>query len=141
MSRADRIIQKQVRKMAKANDQSSFVQEQLQEEQQANDSLVPFIESQRAPLDYMHEGERLTVPCETENGDAMTYHDQYYQITRHKNGLPIEAKRMIDYQFDLSSAANDKADDREPDTLALNPSTAYQEMKDAHEAQHPSEDA
>lgn len=140
MSRADRLVSKQRSKRAAGRNNSAQVQDQLKEEQDHKDNLVQFVQSQTEPLEYEYEGTKHVIPCVTEDGDEMTYHDQYYQVTRLKNGLPIEAKRMVDYRFDINQASTSYQQDREVDNLTLEPSDAYKEMKEAHEAQHPPEE-
>ena len=141
MSRAERLINKHREAAAKQQDASGLVREQIAEEQELNDGQVVYVQSTVEDLEYMYEGEKHIIPCTTEDGKEMTYHDQYYQVTRLKNGLPIEAKRMIDYTFDVAGAV---VEEGEPDTLSYDPeaeeSEEYKAMKEAHLAQHPEED-
>lgn len=137
MSRADRLINKKRDQLAKTKESSTLVREQIEEEQEVTDNIVRYAKRVQTPLDYVHEGVKHTVPAYTEDGKEMSYHDQYYQITRMKNGLPIEAKRMIDYKFDLDAARHEDADDRSLVDPTFQSSEEYLRMKEQHEAQHP----
>lgn len=142
MSRADRLIQKQRDKDARNSKSSTIAQEQLVEEQQFKDNLVGYVNRKNEPLVYeLDEGGTITVPSVTDDGHEMTYHDQHYQIRRYHNGLPIEAKRMCDYRFDIpSSNGVERLDDNVSLSVDVEPSEAFKAMKEAHEQQHPPED-
>lgn len=142
MSRQDRLLQKHRAKLAKENKQSGLVQEQIEEERAVADTLVKYHEKKTKPLVYSLDGVEHTVPATTDDGKPMTYHDQHYQITRLKSGLPIEAKRIQDYQFKYEDAEDVEADlslSAVMDEDAVE-SEEYKNMKAAHEAQHPPEE-
>ncbi|MGI4991003.1 hypothetical protein ACRXCV_00095 (plasmid) [Halobacteriovorax sp. GFR7] len=139
--RADRLIGKKRAKLAEVDKMSTLVQEQLDEEQAQKDNLVSYVQRQNEPLEYEWQGVTYLVPAVTEQGHPMTYHDQYYQITRLKAGYPIEAKRMVDYRFDPDKAGmGEGMVNSDTIDLSVEPSEAYKSMKEAHEAQHPPED-
>lgn len=141
MSRQDRLLSKRRAQMAANNKKSGLVQEQVEEEQAHADSLVKFTERKTKPLEYTLDGVKHIVPAVADNGEPMDYHDQHYQITRLKNGLEIEAKRMQDYVWTYEDAEDVEADISLSSAVADEvESEEYAKMKAAHEAQHPQED-
>lgn len=141
-NRIDRLLSKKRTKMAERHENSSLVQEQIKEEQETEDSKIEYVESQVEPLEYIYKGQTYLIPCETEEGEVMTYHDQHYQALRIRNGLPLEAKRMCDYQFDYKEAKTVEENKSLSELVVSEEeaSSEYQKMKTAHEAQHPPED-
>lgn len=141
-NRINRLVGKKRKDMAAKNKDSSLVREQKREEQEASDNVVHYTESRLEPLQYEYEGKTYTIPCETEDGEPMTYHDQHYQATRLRSGLPIEAKRMRDYYFSYEDASL-KDDTKSLSELVVSDEEAseeYQRMKEQHEAQHPTDE-
>lgn len=141
MSRVNRLLDKQRQRMAASQDVSGLVKEQLEEEARVTEDCIEYVERRLDRLRYVKDGEEHYIEAVTEDGHLMTYHDQHYQITRLNNGLPIEAKRMVDYKFDYQSAAQKEGDVSVTEAISeTEPSPEYQSMKGAHEAQHPPEE-